>query len=150
MNKIFNLLCLCLLQNKVKSENNEYEMIDELLYNDEIIEDAIYNNDVIDDTYNDEEENEKIEDILFNNIGYRKLMNTTGVMECTDAGTYSNFVCDYCIDLPKLVCESICDSGLDQVPINCHWSPWWAWDGVPGGGEGWCCGGALPEDLPSL
>ena len=149
MNKIFNLLCLCLLQNKVKSENNEYEMIDELLYNDEIIEDVIYNNDVVDDTYNDEEENEKIEDIFFNNIGYRKLINEPE-MECTDAGTYSNFVCDYCIDLPKLVCESICDSGLDQVPINCHWSPWWAWDGVPGGGEGWCCGGALPEDLPSL
>ena len=76
----------------------------------------------------------------------RKLMQATGVlgehdMECTDAGTYSSIVCHYCIDVPKLVCESICASGLDQTPSNCNWSPWWAWHGVSGGGEGWCCGG---------
>ena len=62
-------------------------------------------------------------------------------MECTDAGTYSSIVCHYCIDVPKLVCESICASGLDQTPSNCNWSPWWAWHGLSGGGEGWCCGG---------
>ena len=62
-------------------------------------------------------------------------------MECTDAGTYSSTVCKYCIDVPKLVCESICSSGLDQTPSSCNWSPWWAWSGVSGGGEGWCCGG---------
>ena len=50
-------------------------------------------------------------------------------------------VCKYCIDVPKKVCESICDSGLDQTPSSCNWSPWWAWSGVSGGGEGWCCGG---------
>ena len=62
-------------------------------------------------------------------------------MECTDAGTYASIVCHYCIDVPKLVCESICASGLDQTPSNCNWSPWWAWHGLSGGGEGWCCGG---------
>ena len=62
-------------------------------------------------------------------------------MECTQAGTYSSTVCKYCIDVPKKVCESICDSGLDQTPSSCNWSPWWAWSGVAGGGEGWCCGG---------
>ena len=76
----------------------------------------------------------------------RKLMQATGVlgehdMECGDAGTYSSIVCHYCIDVPKLVCESICASGLDQTPSNCNWSPWWAWHGLSGGGEGWCCGG---------
>ena len=72
-------------------------------------------------------------------------MQATGVlgehdMECTDAGTYSSIVCHYCIDVPKLVCESICASGLDQTPSNCNWSPWWAWHGLSVG-EGWCCGG---------
>ena len=62
-------------------------------------------------------------------------------MECTSAGTYASTVCKYCIDVPKKVCESICDSGLDQTPSSCNWSPWWAWSGVAGGGEGWCCGG---------
>ena len=76
----------------------------------------------------------------------RRLMPATGVlgehdMECGDAGTYSSIVCHYCIDVPKLVCESICASGLDQTPSNCNWSPWWAWHGISGGGEGWCCGG---------
>ncbi len=61
-------------------------------------------------------------------------------MECADAGTYASIVCHYCIDVPKLVCESICASGLDQTPSNCNWSPWWAWHGVSSG-EGWCCGG---------
>ena len=61
-------------------------------------------------------------------------------MECADAGTYASIVCHYCIDVPKLVCESICASGLDQTPSNCNWSPWWAWHGLSGG-EGWCCGG---------
>ena len=75
----------------------------------------------------------------------RRLMPATGVlgehdMECTDAGTYASIVCHYCIDVPKLVCESICASGLDQTPSNCNWSPWWAWHGLAGG-EGWCCGG---------
>ena len=55
-------------------------------------------------------------------------MPATGVlgehdMECTDAGTYSSIVCHYCIDVPKLVCDSICASGLDQTPSNCNWSP---------------------------
>ena len=50
-------------------------------------------------------------------------------------------ICKYCIDVPKKVCESICSSGLDQTPSSCNWSPWWAWSGVSGGGEGWCCGG---------
>ena len=62
-------------------------------------------------------------------------------LECTSAGTYSSTVCKYCIDVPKKVCESICSSGLDQTPSSCNWSPWWAWSGVAGGGEGWCCGG---------
>ena len=62
-------------------------------------------------------------------------------MECTSAGTYASTVCKYCIDVPKKVCESICSSGLDQTPSSCNWSPWWAWSGVAGGGEGWCCGG---------
>ena len=62
-------------------------------------------------------------------------------MECTSAGTYASTVCKYCIDVPKKVCESICASGLDQTPSSCNWSPWWAWSGVSGGGEGWCCGG---------
>ena len=58
-------------------------------------------------------------------------------MECTDAGTYSSIVCHYCIDVPKLVCESICASGLDQTPSNCNWSPWWAWHR----GLAWALGG---------
>ena len=40
-------------------------------------------------------------------------------MECADAGTYASIVCHYCIDVPKLVCESICASGPDQTPSNC-------------------------------
>ena len=53
-------------------------------------------------------------------------------MECADAGTYASIVCHYCIDVPKLVCKSICASGLDQTPSNCNWSPWWAWHGLSG------------------
>ena len=57
-------------------------------------------------------------------------------MECADAGTYASIVCHYCIDVPKLVCESICASGLDQTPSNCNWSPWRAWHGLWGARAG--------------
>ena len=39
-------------------------------------------------------------------------------MECADAGTYASIVCHYCIDVPKLVCESICASGLGPDTVQ--------------------------------